>query len=46
MTRRMNAWMWMLLLAALAGCTSFQREAAEVSRDQWEPEVETASAAK
>jgi len=39
----MNAWMWMLLLAALAGCTSFQ---ADVSRDQWEPEVETANAAK
>lgn len=45
MNRRMNAWMWMLLLAALAGCTSFQREK-DVSRDQWEPEVETASATK
>lgn len=45
MNRRMNAWMWVLLLTALAGCTSLRSDA-NVSRDQWEPEVESASAAK
>jgi len=45
MNRRKNAWIGMLLLTAVAGCTSFQRDK-DVSRDQWEPPVETAAAAK
>jgi hypothetical protein len=42
MTRRALGWTWFLLIVALAGCNSLQRDA-EVTRDQWEPETATAS---
>jgi hypothetical protein len=45
MTRRKTAWIWMILLTILAGCTSLRSDA-EVSRDQWEPDTGSANAAR
>ncbi len=42
MNRRARGWTWLLLILALGGCNALQRDA-DVTRDQWEPQTETAS---
>jgi len=42
MNRRTIAWMF--LLAAMTGCQVMQRDA-EVTQQQWEPDVDTTAAA-
>jgi hypothetical protein len=44
MTRRMIAWTWAVLLTVLTGCQSLQRDA-QVTQDQWEPDLETTASA-
>ncbi len=42
MTRHIFGWTWILIVLGLAGCNSLRRDA-DVSRDQWEPDVQSAA---